>query len=109
MGECWRGQVDDGPQNARLSRPRGLDARLTDARRVCAISHSFRVSVKEATLHFQIWPSVNSNNERRDVFESAWEDLPPDSAKDDDKDPISVIRSQPDFKKCLSFFLTAVT
>lgn len=54
MGECWRGQVDDGPQNARLSRPRGLDARLTDARRVCAISHSFRVSVKEATLHFQI-------------------------------------------------------
>lgn len=39
MGECWRGQVEDGPQNARLSRPRGLDARLTDARRVCARFH----------------------------------------------------------------------
>lgn len=87
--ECLRWQVGDGAQNApRVFHNRVVfDARVTAVRRVCAISHSFRISVQEATPHSQIWPSVNTSHHKRDVFESAWEDLLQDSVNKDNNDP----------------------
>lgn len=76
---------------------------------VCAQFHIPSVFLSnEATPHSQIWPSVNANHHKRDVFESAWEDLLQESVNENINDPISEIRSEPDFKSASLSFSTTV-